>query len=427
MAALVAVLAAVPCAAAGQEPTAPAEPQAPDDTRPPLTTTIQPRRLDLTMSLFDAYDRTEATIDIAPDPLIQQSASFTGVNAGLGFSQSGKGHSFSAGGGTGLRYYSTAPTLLPINYYGGLNFAASLGRRLQVRGSENASLSPFYTFGSTLGSNDLNQIIAPSLDQGVVRVDTRSSDSSAGLTWTLGRRASLSAGYTFTYVEAGDTAYRVRTQGANGAYQYQKTRYLNLRLGYGYYRSELASGTGYFSAHNIDTGIGYRRPLSFSRRSVVGFNVGSTMFTDGASRSFYVTGDASLSHQLSRRWSATLSYNRGVGKVGGQASPYVTDSIGGGVAGVVTPHLSLSGSGGYARGNTASGSQNAYHSMYASGRVNYALTRFLPIYGEYVYYGYEFNLPIGLARGLPLLVSRNGLRTGLSYALPLIGRRPARQ
>jgi hypothetical protein len=97
------------------------------------------------------------------------------------------------------------------------------------------------------------------------------------------------------------------------------------------------------------------------------------------------------------------------------------------VSGLVTQHLSLSGSGGYSRGDSAGLANNAYHSIYASGRVSYALTRFLPLYVEYVYYSYQFNTAVGLAPGIPLNVDRNGFRSGLSYSLPLIGRRPTRQ
>ena len=140
-----------------------------------------------------------------------------------------------------------------------------------------------------------------------------------------------------------------------------------------------------------------------------------------------MTGDASLSYQLSRFWSVTTSYNRGVGKVAAQALPYVTDAFGGGLSGLVTKHLTLSGSGGYSRGDSAGLANNAYHSINASGRIGYTLTRFLPLYVEYVYYSYQFNTAVGLAPGIPLNVARNGLRSGLSYALPLIGRRPTRQ
>jgi hypothetical protein len=438
--ALLLALAVAPRPAAGQESQLPAasqeppmpDPLAPPDVvRPPVTATVQVRRLDLGMSVFDGYDLTSVSDprpDRTDDPLLQQDVGFAGVNASLSYSQVGQNRAFAAAAGAGARYYSIAPTLFPVNYYGGLSFSTRVGRRMQLRGSQSASRSPFYSFVNAIGSGDVSQILAPQLDQGVVRLNTITSDSSAGLTWTLNRKASFTTGYSLNFLNTEESAYRVLAQGANGSFQYQKTRYLGIRLGYGYYRSALIQQSApYFAAHNIDAGIGYRRPLSFSRRSVVGFNLGSTLFTEGTTRNFYVTGDASLSHQLSRRWSATGSFNRDVGRVAAQGAPYVTDTLGAGLAGLVTTKLSVSGSGGWSRGSTASGSQNSYHSLFASGRVGYTLTRFLPIYAEYVYYFYEFSQATGLVPGFPLMVDRHGLRSGLSYALPLIGRRPTRR
>jgi hypothetical protein len=97
------------------------------------------------------------------------------------------------------------------------------------------------------------------------------------------------------------------------------------------------------------------------------------------------------------------------------------------VTGLVSPKFGLSGNTGYTRGNTASGTANAYHSIYASARASYTLSRFFPIYAEYVYYFYEFNAATGLLAGFPLNIDRHGLRAGVSYAVPLLGRRPTRR
>jgi hypothetical protein len=255
-------------------------------------------------------------------------------------------------------------------------------------------------------------------------VNAVTSDTTAGVTWTLTRKSSFTAGYRFDYVDA-DAVYHVHTMGANGSYQYQKSRYMTLRAGYGFYRSQLpGQAVPYYDTHNIDGGIGYRRPLSFSRRSTLGFNVGSTLITDGARRDFYVTGDASLTHQLSQFWALTTIYNRSVSRMGGLASPYVTDLGSVSVGGLVTRRLSLAGSGSFSRGNTAVASQNAYDAAYATGRVGYSITRFIPVYAEYIYYFYRFDTSTGLAVNFPMNVNRHGLRAGLSYSIPLVGRRP---
>ena len=415
------------------EPRDPQDPlaAAPDPDRPAVTPTIQPRRLDFGVSLFDGYDLSSVTTPpgVVSNPVLHQNAGFTGVNASLSFSQAGRDNSFGAAGGTGLRYYSIAPSGLPANFFGGLNFTKKVSRHISLRGSEVASLSPFYGFSSALGApTNPPQIVAPVLDQGAVQVNTLSSDTAVGLTWTLGPRASVTAGYSLNYVDTEDSSYRSRAQTMNGSYQYQKTRYLSLRAGYGYSRSDLIQQTSpYFASHNIDGGIGYRRPLSFSRRSIVGFSMGSTLFTEGSNRSLYLTGDASLSHQMSRRSVASFAYNRSVGRAAAQTVPYVNDTFSAAVSSLVTAKFALTGSGGYSRGGTASGSSNDYYSIYTTARASYTLSRFLPVYAEYVYYFYTFDTATGLVAGFPTLVDRHGIRGGLSYAVPLIGRRPTRR
>ena len=241
------------------------------------------------------------------------------------------------------------------------------------------------------------------------------------------RKASIIASYTFDYTDAA-ASYRVHTMGANASYQYQKSRYMTLRAGYGFYRSQLPGLLiTYYDTHNIDLGIGYRRPLSFSRRSLLAFNLGSTVISDGLGHYFFVTGDASLSHQLSQFWALAISYNRSVARMGGLSAPFVTDVGAVSVGGLVTRRLSLAGIGSFSRGDTAVGVQNAYDAAYGSGRVTYQFTRFLPVYTEYIYYFYRFNASTGLAVNFPMNVNRHGLRVGLSYSLPLIGRRPARR
>ena len=85
---------------------------------------------------------------------------------------------------------------------------------------------------------------------------------SATLSWLLSRRNSLYTGYTSDYVTTPNSAYRVFTQGANVGFQRQQTRYLNLRLGYGYRRSlQYIAGVPRFDNYTIDSGIGYRRPI----------------------------------------------------------------------------------------------------------------------------------------------------------------------
>ena len=70
---------------------------------------------------------------------------------------------------------------------------------------------------------------------------------------------------------------------------------------------------------------------------------------------------------------------------------------------------------------------NRFDALNASTRLSYTATRYVPVYAEYVYYWYRFERPLGLAPGFPILVDRQGLRAGLAYSVPLVGRRRIQQ
>ena len=428
------------------EPTGPIGPATPDSQRPLVTPTVQTQRLDLGVSFYGAFDRTSVTDArrvFTSEPLLDDRVGFGGGTANLTYSYTGKENTFAATGGSGLRNYTATTTSVfyPSDVYGGLNFSRRMNRRIRLTGSEIVTFTPYYTFGQSQSTGGFTQLvpslsaapqlttspaIAPQFDQAVNRVDAVTSDMVTGIAWTLSSKASIVANYTFYYTDAA-ASYGVNTMGANGSYQYRKSRYMTLRVGYGFYHNHPPGLlVPYYDTHNLDHGLSYRA-LSFSRRSILSFNFGSTMITDGVKPYFYVTGDAALSHQLSQFWTLALSYNRGVSRSGGLAAPFVSDVGAVSVGGLVTRRLSLVGTGSFSRGNTAVGSANAYDAAYTTGRVTYGLTRFLPLYTEYVYYFYRFNTPTGLAVNFPMNVNRQGVRVGLAYSLPLIGRRPARR
>jgi hypothetical protein len=57
--------------------------------------------------------------------------------------------------------------------------------------------------------------------------------------------------------------------------------------------------------------------------------------------------------------------------------------------------------------------------------LRYRLKRYVPIFVEYVFYQYAFDSVGALAPGFPFLTTRHGVRAGLSYSVPIIGRRVA--
>jgi hypothetical protein len=404
-------------------------PPTPLTTRPPiLVPRVNPSRLDLGLSAYQALDHTGVVDDLPPpftDRRLRQDSWFSGADASLSYSHSSRDKVFAAMGGGSIRYYSLAPTVVPASYYGGMNFSAALSSRVRFRAAGNGNYSPFYSFGSFLVPLEPSQIApVPQLNMGLYGLPTYTANGSAGLTWKLSQRASIDGGYAGDYFNTGYANNVMVNQGGTATFQYRKTKYLSLRAGYSYRTSDLTSHLGpTFDTHSFDGGVAYQRPLSASRRTFVAFSFGSTLMKYSGTRSFYVTGDASLSHQFTRTWGSSIAYHRGVNTFGGFAAPYITDVISGTLSGMWTRNFGFSGYSSYSRGAATAGIDSTYEALDSSGRVTYRLTRYMPIYVEYFYYFYGFDRLVGLVLPIPEQLQRHGLRTGLSYSVPLIGRR----
>ena len=253
---------------------------------------------------------------------------------------------------------------MPSNFYGGAAISTRLGKRASFQGSANFGYSPFYSFSTFITPASMDEVRVPSNDQNIARLDTYTSGGSSTLWWLLSRRSSIYGGYTLDYVTTPNAAaYQTLTQGTTAGFQRQLSRYLSLRLGHRFSRSEQYSlSVPHFDTHTIDTGVGYSRPISSSRRSMVGFSVGPAMINQGGLRSYTVTGDGSLSYQLNRTWTTVVFYQRNVERIGGLLTPYVYDAFSGSLAGLWTRRFGFTGSGSYTRGRSAFIARNTYDS-----------------------------------------------------------------
>lgn len=405
--------------AAAQSPLAPTEPV------PPLTPVATTRRLDLSLSVASGYDLI-TTEDTSPGALVDPRLAFdsasSNASAALSFARRSRKLDFGASGGGNVQYYSVVPRLLPTSYFGGASASARVGRRTQLRFGGGGSYSPYYSFGDFLMPR-AETVSAPRSDLNVARLETYTSNGSFSVASTLSRRMTLDASSSADFVTTSNRAYRTFSAGARTGMGYQATRYSQLRLGYGYRRSESGTDTIAFEIHNVDVGLSYRRPLSFSRRTVVSANTGTAIIMYAGTRSFGIIGNASLAHQLTQRTSLSVSYYRDISVFAGISRPYMADSISTSLSGLLTRDLSYDIAGGYSLGRATLDVDNGFSLASGTGRLRYRLTRYVPLFVEYSFYNYRFERPVGLEDGFPLLAQRHGVRAGLSYSVPVIGRR----
>jgi hypothetical protein len=399
----------------------------PPDAVPPLKPAAVVQGAEFRLALYEGFDRLLAT-DTSPtpltDPRFRQDTGLSSVSGTLAYTRHSRDVEFAIAGGGNARYYTVVPDLIPVDVFANSSVSSKFTRRTRVHASGSVSYSPYYSFGNFLQPSGTAPVLtAPTTEQTIARLDTKSYSASAGLTWAPKRKTTVEFTYTGSFVDTDAFTYRYFDQGVNAKLAHRTSRYSTFHAGYGVRETQLSGFSRRIRIHNIDVGFGYQRPLSFSRHTVIAFNVGSSVIDDAAYSTFVVTGGASLVHQLTRRWSTGVYYRRDVDAFAGALNVFVTDNVYGSLTGMFTPKLSFSANGGYTVGRLANGVTNGYQSYSGGPRLSYLASRYLPIYVEYVFYHYEFDQGVGLAPGFPLLTTRHGLRAGLSYNVPLMGRR----
>jgi hypothetical protein len=395
--------------------------------------TAQGAELTLNGSLDAGYDNNVVAESLtgASDPHLQANGSQAGGTVGLTYLVQRRRVGFGGSIGSTFRQYQTSNSLTTAGYNAGFGFAATPTMRTQLQASFSGSYSPLYEFSvlPQVGESKLGQIPGPVLDYGLSVTDVVMY--SAGLRYAYSPRRRSSFELT---ADVGRTLFSgqrpdLMTRDAGGRFIHGLTKNASLNLGYTYIEGqwpEAGGSTRTVHNHNLDIGINYDRPLSLSRRTKVSFGFGSGAFDDGARTYYNVRGHASLSHEISRTWTAALSYRRGFSLIPGFTAPFFADSFGFNVGGGATRRLSLSGSGGYSIGDVGLGQVGrGYDSYTARASAQFSLSRWLAAYGEYLYYHYRFTDAIVLPIDAGSSLNRRGVRVGANFVLPLISQRRA--
>ena len=163
-------------------------------------------------------------------------------------------------------------------------------------------------------------------------------------------------------------------------------------------------------------------------RTRFSFSTGSALFyatqelSAGAPQrlNFTLLGNAQLSHEMGRTWSAAIVYQRSLDFHEGFVDPFLAHSVSANLTGLLTRRLQFNSTAGYSQGVIGVHTNNNYDSASASAGLEYGLTRFLAAYANYVYYRYAFPEGLAVDPRFPHSLARNGVRVGLTTSLPLI-------
>jgi hypothetical protein len=397
------------------------------------------RSLDFTVSAAEGYDDNVLAEDggLGVGAEHQLSGLFTSIVPGLTYSWSGKSVEFSASGSASFRYYQKEHESLGRTAFGAVGLSAGSDRtRLSLNQSVNYSPAYFYGLFPSLASPDVVDAVTTvgagsdfAADSNSVLLYETSGDLNRGLT----SRSSLDLSGTFRYSDMSDVGSQdLRSFSVGGRYLYNVSRNSTLHLGYFYREGQYSyiATSQSIVAHDIDIGIDYHRPLSFSRRTHFDFSVGSSVVnvpsidSTGQDLQYRVVGSAGLTHDMGRTWKARVAYDRNVGFVEGLRDPVFADALNASVDGFVNRRVDLHVGSALSMGEsgTASTAQSNVRTYMASARVRSALTENLALFAEYIYYNYNLGTAVITTPGVPRALDRNTARVGVTAWLPLLGK-----
>jgi hypothetical protein len=396
-----------------------------------------PQQFDMNVSLFAGYDdNVLADPQSVLDPRFQLSGSYSAAAISLDYTRRSRRTVFDVTGGTTYRYYPSTSEMTGFNWFGSVGFTAELSSRTDLRATESASYSPFYSFGPfpDLAPASPGSVAPISPDYPLIEQAAISYYSAALIEHRLTPRSSLTADYSWSSVNYTQEDVVYRNLAAGGKYGYRLTSDATARIGY-HYRQGVSSL--YYSGqpiigHDIDAGIDYSRALSLSRRTTVRFSVGSSIyrsFAQGAdsngpwvyTTNYLVTGDAYINRQIGRSWNARLAYRRGAQYVQGFTDPLFADSITASVGGFLAPRSRLNASASYSRGDVGIGIPNrGYDTSVGIVSYQFALARWGALFADYIFYHYVFVEGVPLPPGMNRGQDRQSVRGGVTLWLPLI-------
>ena len=397
-------------------------------------TAVDPnRRQDLAISVDfgESYDDNLLADFGGLNPsLVQKGGYYSAMTPRVDFESRGERLQVAVNAGSYVRAYQDVGKVILTNSYAGAGLIGRVTPRTSVYINSGVTYAPAYIYELfPQAPPALGAAVTPPGDYYGASVQRSFTyDSSARISHQFSPRAvfSVISGYRYTqYVERLPNYPDRRSYDIGGEYSYSLDRNVKLRFGYTY-RDLYYSSFQQPTEHNVVAGIEYNRPLSKTRRTLVGFNVGPTMVTgplaarEAASNQYRLVGDAFLDHQIGRTWHTRTAYHRGLGYIETVSEPVYLDSASIQASGFVSRRIDLLFYAGYATGDVASrGQPSQLRSYNGDTRLRFGLTREVAAYVEALYYQYRFAPDLVLAPGVPHELKRSGFRAGLTLWLPM--------
>ncbi len=393
------------------------------------TPTENGQHMSVSFSALGAYDdNVFAGERGSANPRFQRPGVYSSLTTGLVYSNRSERQAVDANLSGAFRFYPEDQSLSSTQQAGSVSYGTRVGRT-SIQLSQMLLRAPRFGFQ---GFPTIDPVTDSALGLGDLEFGTNDFDvalrqvlrlaSAASVARTFGPRSSVSFNYAFRHTDFADGGPSLTTQRGGGQYDLQLTRSASLRLGYGYRQFTLAGTDERTGVHDINVGINYQKALSFSRRTTLQFNTGSSVMNRRNRTFVRLTGSADLEHEIGRTWTALVAFRRGLRFIDGFTEPALSNSVSAQVGGLVTRRLDVSANIAYVKGLSGVGDDgtNQRFSTYASTlTVRYALSQLLAVYTQALRYHYVFGDGIALPEGFDRTIGRSGVRFGLTSNIPL--------
>ena len=348
------------------------------------------------------------------------------------------------------RYYPTLDSFLGSSHSAAADVTVNVGRRTLLRTSIDGESVSSLAFDA-LSRRTLDELSPPNgspPNSGTLGIET----SSLGSAWTsyggtaaldrfVGKHASVSLTGGVRYSQRTLTGERFDERQVAAQFQRAAGRSALVRFGYsirqgterlGPFETPIWSHEAQVSVQREWRHSTVRRtavtvsagPSLNRRRTTVGTTLASV--TEQAVRSpvpiaepdreLRAVGTVAFVHDISRSWHAQASYRRGSGI---RNAAEFSDIVALDVRGAVGRRMGLAFAGGYNTSDIDVGQLRTKNEiLFGSARLQFACSRFVAVYSQYMAYRYDFWSTSGNTIPAPLL-DRRGLQVGVSTWMPL--------
>jgi hypothetical protein len=382
--------------------------------------------LSMTLNSYGAYDDnirpTRESVTLSD----QSQTYYGGGGVLLDYLRPGPRLSINASGSSDIRKYELFEDL--SHSHAGRASILWSGRKTSLQVAQAVARTPLFRYSLFPGVEPDAAIGPAAFDIGLTEQNRLSTASDVLFTRTLTTRSSLTGSYGYSRAISDDDATLLVVHRGGAAYERSAGRFGTLRFGYGFQRGEQRVDDALLRDTRIDSldiGGSYARPLSFSRRTTVGFTAGSAILSRGTaptnnSSLFRVVGTGTVSHEMGRTWTLGGSYNRGVQFVEGFTEPFFVDTAHAGLTGLLSRRTQLDITSTFSNGRLGlTLAANDYRSVMQRTAVGFSLTQSLLLTTEYGYYWYDFGNAIGLPNELSSSMNRQMVMVSISYWMPL--------